>query len=193
MRAINPRAESVLAAHGEVEPDMLFGRGMISSASSAGEFERWLSATAGATRAAGDIKHGEHPHAAHAHAVHDERVYTFSVTREGPVTKRSLALWLSMLAGFRGANLLRVKGLVNVEGRPVAINAVQSVLHEPVELATWPSADMRSRIVFIVRDIAQDDLQRSVDALWLADTSASGGLLDREAYAQFLRMAGTFM
>ena len=67
---------------------------------------------------------------------------------------------------LRGADLLRVKGIVAVEGhaRPVVIHAVQHVLHPPRELQGWPDADRRSRIVFIARDITASALETSFRA-----------------------------
>jgi len=71
---------------------------------------------------------------------------------------------------LRGADLLRVKGLVAVEGcrGPVVVHAVQHVAHRPVELLDWPDDDRRSRLVFITRNLAK----AQVEALF----AAIGGL-----------------
>ena len=63
-----------------------------------------------------------------------------------------------------GANLLRVKGLLNVAGRPapVVIHGVQHLFHPPVELEAWPDADRRTRLVFIVRDAEQVFFERTL-------------------------------
>ncbi|HKS61697.1 MAG TPA: GTP-binding protein, partial [Xanthobacteraceae bacterium] len=37
---------------------------------------------------------------------------------------------------------------------PVVIHGVQHVFHPPVTLDAWPDADRRTRLVFIVNDIA---------------------------------------
>jgi hypothetical protein len=69
---------------------------------------------------------------------------------------------MNLLAGFRGAGLLRVKGIVNVEGEPYAIQAMQTIVSEPVPLARWPANhDRRSRLVFITRGIAPELVQRT--------------------------------
>ena len=60
------------------------------------------------------------------------------------------------MAALKGANLLRVKGIVNVAGSPVVVHVVQSVIHEPVVLESWPSADRSTRIVFITRGMARE-------------------------------------
>ena len=68
---------------------------------------------------------------------------------------------LGDLAREHGEDLLRVKGLVafadDAQG-PAEIHAVQHTLYPPRWLDAWPDADHRSRLVFIVRDIASDML-----------------------------------
>ena len=72
--------------------------------------------------------------------------------------------WLAYLRNARGEELLRVKGILNLRGEPapVAIHGVHHVFHPPVALPGWPDADRRSRIVFITRGIAREE----VLALW---------------------------
>ena len=71
-----------------------------------------------------------------------------------------------MLISLHGADLLRVKGILNVAGSrgPVAIHGVQHLFHPPVELATWPDEDHASRLVFITRDIEQATLAKGLAA-----------------------------
>ena len=74
--------------------------------------------------------------------------------------------WLTLLLQAHGSDVLRVKGILNVAGlpTPVAIHGVQHLIHTPVHLESWPDDDRRSRIVFIVRDIAREDIERSFAA-----------------------------
>jgi G3E family GTPase len=74
---------------------------------------------------------------------------------------------MAVLTTLRGADLLRVKGLVAVEGcrGPVVVHAVQHVAHRPVELEDWPDADRGSRLVFITRGIAREDVERLFAAI----------------------------
>ena len=102
-------------------------------------------------------------------------------------------MWLYLLAGLRGANLLRVKGLLNVEGRPVVVHAVQTLLDEPVTLERWPDADRRSRLVFITRDMDRADIDKTLAALEF--TGAAGGAqsaFDPGTYARFVKAAKAF-
>ena len=92
----------------------------------------------------------------------DRSITTFTIEYGTPITVPGLVLWLHLLAGFRGAGLLRVKGIVNVEGRPFAIQAVQRVISEPEALDRWPEGDdRRSRLVFITRGMDANDIRRT--------------------------------
>lgn len=195
VRKINRTVEAVRVIRGEISPQSLFGRGTVDASTTAAQLQRWLGAIAGACGHPGH-EHDAHcdlEHSDHTHVRHNDRVQTFSIVLDRPVAKSALAVWLTMLASFRGAELLRVKGIVNVEGRPMVINAVQFVLHEPIELAEWPSEDRHTHIVFIVQDLKREDLERTIDALLVPETTGSGNQLDPQAYAQFLQMAKTFM
>jgi cobalamin synthesis protein cobW-like protein len=97
------------------------------------------------------------------------------------------------MATLKGANLLRVKGIVNVGGRPVVVHLVQSVIHEPLALDSWPSADHGTRIVFITRDMARAEIEATLPALGLdAGRRAAGAGIDPAAYARFVRAAAGF-
>ena len=52
--------------------------------------------------------------------------------------------------------MLRIKGIVNVAGKPVVVQDVQHIFHLPVELDRWPSADIDTRLVFITRNISTE-------------------------------------
>ena len=110
-----------------------------------------------------------------------------------PVEPAGLELWLDLLASYRGPNLLRVKGLINVAGRPVVVHPVQHLFHPPPRLAAWPDADRRSRIVFITHGIERTDIDTTLDALdFKPDSGAGPGNLDPSDYARFLSLVKRF-
>jgi G3E family GTPase len=85
---------------------------------------------------------------------------------------------MAALTALRGPDLLRVKGLVAVEGcrGPVVVHAVQHVAHRPVELETWPDGDRRSRLVFITRSLGRQPVERLFSAVTaLIVNPTSGG------------------
>jgi G3E family GTPase len=69
-----------------------------------------------------------------------------------------VAEWLGALTYFHGDALLRMKGILNVQGEaaPVAVHAVQHLFHEPVDMSAWPDDDHSSRLVFITRGLGRD-------------------------------------
>ena len=185
LAGINPGAQVHEAVCGEIAPALLFEAALDDPAAERGRVERWLNETA--------FVKAERAPLAVRRTRHGSRINAFAVRREGAVSAAGLMGWLNLLAALKGANLLRVKALVNVEGRPVAVHAVQSVIHEPVELVAWPSADRGSRIVFITRDMARAELEATLPALELAARRPGAGVaIDPEAYARFARAAAGF-
>jgi G3E family GTPase len=175
---LNPGAAIHEAVRGACDPG-LFLRGRPYDASAkAPEVERWLNEAAHADA-------GE-PHHAHDVNRHDAHIRTFSLYHDRPIRRAGLMMWLDLLAGLRGANLLRVKGLLNVEGDPIVIQAVQTVVHEPVVLERWPTEERRSRLVFIVRDMEREAIERTFDAFDFSPALPAKPALDPRAYAQFL-------
>jgi G3E family GTPase len=118
-------------------------------------------------------------------ARHGHDVQTHAFYREEPISRAGLILWLDMLAALRGANLLRLKGLLNVDGEPCVVHAVQTVVHEPVTLDRWPTGDRRSRIVVIGRHIAREDIERTFSAFDYAPPPRSHAI-DPAAYTRFV-------
>ena len=124
---------------------------------------------------------------------HTDGIRAFAVRHEEPVTGAGLAAWLNLMATLKGANLLRVKGIVNVEGSPVVVNLVQSVIHEPLALESLPSADHSTRMVFITRGMARAEIEATLPALGLdANRRAAGAAIDPAAYARFVGAAAGF-
>ncbi len=168
LRALNPGAPLLRAAHGAVDAGVLFGLGLFDPQTKTVEVQRWLQDEAIAAHD-GD----EHEHHGH-HDVnrHDERIAAFCITRERPISWAALSGWLDALASMRGDDLLRVKAIVALADRPeqpVVLHGVQHLFHPPVLLPQWPSADRRTRIVFITRDLPREMIEASLAAFEAAD------------------------
>jgi G3E family GTPase len=100
-------------------------------------------------------------HSAHAHTA---EVQSFVAVFDRPLDWTAFGVWASMLLHRHGADVLRLKGLLNVEGvpTPVLINGVQHIVHPPSHLEAWPDADRRSRLIFIVRGLQRARIERSL-------------------------------
>jgi G3E family GTPase len=106
-------------------------------------------------------------------ARHDPAIGTLSLRFDKPFTWPVFTSAMSLLTSMRGPDLLRVKGIVNVDGAPVLVQAVQHVFHEPVSLDRWPSEDTGSRIVFITHNIEADVLRALFAAVVALGDSAA--------------------
>ena len=98
-----------------------------------------------------------------ASATHAHGIAALTVRLQRPMNRLGFAVALGGLARDHGEKLLRVKGLVEFADRPggpAAIHAVQHTMYPPRWLERWPDADHASRLVFITRDLAPDEILR---------------------------------
>jgi G3E family GTPase len=105
-----------------------------------------------------------------AEAEHSDGITSFVIREEQPVKWNAFSRAMETLIALRGSDLLRVKGFLDVEGcrGPVLVQFVQHLPHPPVELAAWPDGKRDSRIVFITRNLSEQQVRglfRAVDAL----------------------------
>jgi G3E family GTPase len=102
----------------------------------------------------------------HGSSDHTADVRSFAVVFDRPLDWTAFGVWASMLLHRHGADVLRLKGLLNVAGvpTPVLINGVQHIVHPPSHLEAWPDADRRSRLIFIVRGLQRARIERSLAA-----------------------------
>ena len=111
---------------------------------------------------------------------HAAEISCFAILREEPLRAVTLTLLLEALAEHCGGDLLRLKGIVNVAespDRPAVIHGVQHVFHPPAWLDRWPSADRRTRLVFIVRDIPQAWIEALLAALEAEVEEVAGNIV----------------
>jgi G3E family GTPase len=169
LRRLNPGARIDSVMHGEIDPAQLFGAALVDPEKKTVDVERWLNeqAFAGSTGAAHEHNHHDH----HDHHSHDGSIVSFMLGFDDPLDWMAVSGWLAHLRSTRGADLLRVKGILNLrdEPTPVAVHGVHHVFHPPVALAKWPDTDRRSRIVFITRGITR----QQVLGLWQAVGAAA--------------------
>ena len=157
LKELNPKAPIKVAINGEVELSFLVGVGLSRTKARLEDVERWLGAE--------DDHHGD----GHAHR-HDETVQSFVLRFDQPMPWETFTQCMEVLTALRGPDLLRVKGLVNVEGKngPMVVQGVQHLFHPPLELAAWPGPDHGTRLVFITRAIPRQivaDLFAAIGAI----------------------------
>jgi G3E family GTPase len=141
LRQLNPRARVIAADYGRLDP-------------------RWIADAASAREGAAFFAEA-------AEIEHTDKVKSFTLTEDTPIAWEPFARAMETLIALRGADLLRVKGFLNVAGckGPVVVQFVQHIAHPPVELAAWPDADRKSRVVFITRDIGEREVRDLLTAV----------------------------
>ena len=149
LRALNPAAPLRLASESSLTPDDLIGAEALDPSR---EVAHWFRAEA--------------VDAPGPRAGHGDDISAVALTLDRPIDWTAFGLWLSLLLHRHGEAVLRVKGILAVEGEsaPVVVQAVQQLVHAPAHLPRWPSPDRRSRLVFIVKGLDGATLRRSFDA-----------------------------
>lgn len=147
---LNRSAPIIVVQDDDFDPDDLMASDVYDPEAKLNEVQRWL------------LPH-DHGHDGHGH--HGD-IETFSLIVDDPIDWTAFGIWLTMLLHRHGEKVLRVKGILNVEGQatPVVVHGVQHVVHPPAHLEAWPDEDRRSRIVFILRGLDPALLKRSLSA-----------------------------
>jgi G3E family GTPase len=165
LNELNTTAPVLIARHGELDADDLCTGRLYDPQTRAVDVRSWL---------------GPNPGAHEHHHGHDG-IDTHALVRREPLRAVTLTLFLEAIAEHCGADLLRLKGIVNIlesPERPAVIHGVQHVFHPPTWLPGWPSEDRQSRMIFITRGIPRrwvEALLAAIDAE-VADVSASMSL-----------------
>jgi len=189
---INPAAPRWEVRNGEIAAQKVLNLGLFSAEGKSPDVAHWLSeeayAIASPHRHAHEHHDHDHDHNGHDHPEHDphghaqdhrhvhhphdvnrhdDLIRAFCFTLEQPIPEQILVDWLELLMGFVGSHILRVKGVLNIEGnaQPVVVHGVQHIFHPPVTLPAWPGEDRRSRIVFITYGIDRAVIEATFNAL----------------------------
>ena len=174
LRALNPAAPIVVRNTGDVDPGDLFGTGMFNPETKKIDFNSWLNpeqylsettenpfnaneADSEATISYyKDRGHTPEDRRGNDNHHHNPLIKTFCIVREEPMSLEMLRMFLEGLSNEAGPDLLRVKGIVNIENepeRPAIIQGAQLIFHSLEFMDRWPSEDHRTRIVFITHNI----------------------------------------
>ncbi|MEK9722854.1 MAG: GTP-binding protein [Rhodospirillaceae bacterium] len=152
LHGVNPVLELAPMAEGWIDPARLFGadRGLLPAE----------------PEGAAPDGHAHHDHGGHAaHASHHRHgnVATWSYAEEAPLDGDRLFAWLRMLYSLRSLSVLRMKGLVRLEGEPgpVLIEAVGPVVSPLRRLPEWPGGRAANRLVLIFKDLAVASVRAS--------------------------------
>lgn len=97
--------------------------------------------------------------------IHQNDAQTLLIKEATPLDWEAFGVWLSMLLHTHGDQLLRVKGIVNIQGNdsPVVIQGVQHVMYPPEHLNSWNGHSPSTELVFICKGLSLAKIKRSFD------------------------------
>ncbi|TKT75323.1 GTP-binding protein [Aquamicrobium sp. LC103] len=164
LHALNPSAEILDAGAEGTGPAALFECGLYNPDTKSADVRRWLGEE--------ELHHHDHDghddhHHHHHHHHHDERVRTFSLVHDRPVSFSAIEMFLDLLQSTQGEKLLRMKGVIELiedPERPLVIHGVQKLLHPPARLPAWPEGPRGTRLVLITFDMPEDYVRRLFSA-----------------------------
>ncbi len=192
LKALNPGAPLLKVRNGDIAPAELFNAGLYNPETKTADVRGWLREEAFAAAHGGHDHHHDHDHGHdHHHGAghgqdphdvnrHDEQIRAFCLVLEQPLPWQAVTSALDALVSYRGPDMLRLKGILNVEGsdKPVVVHGVQHVFHPPAMLDEWPDADRRSKLVFITRNIERGTIERLFAAFTEQAREAEGNSWD---------------
>jgi len=162
LRAINPSIKIIKSSFGDVSISDLIDLGAYDPFSKSRDVKEWLAAESMDT-------HHDHDHDHHHVNVnrHDENIEAFSMTSDKPVNMMAFGLFKDLLMAQMGPDLLRIKGIINIEGkeRPAVIHGVQHIFHPVHWLEKWPDNDKQTKLVFITRNVKKEQIEGFFNAL----------------------------
>ncbi|MFN6977548.1 MAG: CobW family GTP-binding protein, partial [Gemmobacter sp.] len=169
---LNPAAPRLTADRGAVPAGALFGLSSLRQPMQPDQALAWLAAPppdplAGLSGLAVPKRGPVMDLTLPSHHAADDRIASASIVLDAPIPPAIFDFWLDTLVALRGSDLLRVKGIVHIEGvpTPFVFHGVQHIFDPPVPLEGAPEGDTTSRIVVIARDIPGADLATSLEVL----------------------------
>ncbi|HXG61930.1 MAG TPA: GTP-binding protein [Planctomycetota bacterium] len=144
LRAINPLARLHRTVRAQIEPDKILGLGAF-------DLSR-----APALPPEDEASHGRH----------DPEIRAVCLREPGALDGRALNAWLGGLLRSRGADLFRMKGIVQVAGEPrrVVFQGVHMMFEGRPDRPWKPGEDRTNRLVFIGRRLDETELREGLRA-----------------------------
>lgn len=172
---LNPGAPQFRVAGGEADPAAIVDCGLWNPVTKSADVTRWLAAEAVAAKARQNPYAPRRSGPASDPDRHDASTHAFVVRIDEPVGWGDFSTALDMLQGLKGDQLLRVKGIVNVRGEdvPRVVQCVHHLRYPDAALPAWPDADRSTRLVFIVRDLERDIVDRAFACFCTAPQDAA--------------------
>ncbi|SFQ61107.1 GTPase, G3E family [Roseivivax halotolerans] len=191
LEGINATARRIHSERGRIAPGALFGLSALRPSVTTDDISEWLGVEPSKpdplSGLSGLTPTGAKPaplplQQTGGHAHHDHRIASASIEVEEPIPASIFDFWLDTLIALKGPDILRIKGILHVEGLdlPFVFHGVQHIFDAPVQVRSWSGTDTTSRVVVIARDTDAKGLKASLDTLrmrWTDDDAATDGMM----------------
>jgi len=113
-----------------------------------------------------DHAHAGHDHHGGGHTHEDQDIKGVALSFERPLNGRKVTEWLNGVLQAQGPDILRAKGILDVEGedKRLVFQAVHMILEGELQREWRPGERRHSRLVFIGRNLDEADLRRGFEA-----------------------------
>ena len=166
LASLNPTAAQLQSSKGSIAAADIVDIGLYDPASKTPDVAAWLAeARVGEQASLRRLSYGKHAPRA---PVHNSEVESFVITFDAPLAWGGVSTTLDTLLQGHGEQILRIKGLVNIQGEPGPriVQCLQHTRYPSIRMAAWPDdpayADRKSRLVFITRNLSEARLRESL-------------------------------
>lgn len=184
---LNPTADVRVAEGGTISADIILQLDHIEPIDSTTPLNKWLNITSFSIQPATKTRlafRELNPVSGPANDInrHNEHIQAQCFVFDTPFTEARLDMWLEIITQLMGQNLLRLKGIINVEGftGPVVIHGVQHIFHPAARWPEWPDEDRRTKLVFITYDTPRELIERTFDLFLVAAAGKSDAVMQPE-------------
>ncbi len=173
LRTLNPGASFYNSSVADFDPVKLFEGGLFDPSTKKPEVQAWLNPEAyGDNRSVPRLFTSVTPSSVKTKldsSVHRDQVESYVIIRDKPFSSVAVGLLIMFLEQLQNSEILRMKGIINLEDTPdtpLVLHGVQHIFHPPVLLEKWPDPnDKKSKIVFITKNVPKSAIEELFDAL----------------------------
>jgi len=194
--ALNPNAE-IREVQDDSDLKALLSCGLYDPDTKTADVKRWL----GAAALDDEHEHHHHHHDDHHHHDHhhnhhhgDNGIRSFALTHPDPIPSAAVEMFVDLLQASYGERLLRMKGIIELtedRAHPLVLHGVQTILHPPARLPSWPDGPRGTRMVLITKDVPEEYVRKLFAALTnqpAVDTADRAGLTENPLAIAGLRI-----
>lgn len=191
LEVINPSAHRLRADHGRAPVGALFNLSALVPNATPEDIASWLDAKQSRAdqviaKTSDEMCDGLRADTAPPRTLqarHGLKISSASIEVAEPIPPGVFEFALDMLMSIAGTDILRLKGIVHVEGvgHPLVLHGVQHIVNAPVFLESWTGTDTVSRIVVIGRNLEDNEVDKCLEMFRMRLESAEPSA-EHEAY-----------